>query len=151
MINRIPQIGDRVRLVVSHGDYPLEPVPAGTTGMVTAIEVGCNPPYFGVTLDARSPQLDEWGNELHFYGDPDGSDEELAAKCDEALEVIGTVGLNDLIDEFAAWCKREGKPHHSADELYHEAIDNPSYTDAQRGYLRAFSNRWDALAGGDAQ
>lgn len=45
-----------------------------------------------------------------------------------------------LCDELAAWCKTQGLPLMSADELILQGL-----TEAQREYLSDFILRWDAL------
>jgi len=53
--------------------------------------------------------------------------------------------LNNLIDEWAGWCKENNLPHVSADELLLEDID---LTKVQRGYIRKFISTWDEWSGG---
>lgn len=54
--------------------------------------------------------------------------------------------LNNLIDEWAGWCKENNLPHVSADELLLEDID---LTKVQRGYIRKFISTWEACVYAD--
>lgn len=45
-----------------------------------------------------------------------------------------------LVDIYARYCKKEGLPHYSCDELLHEDI-----TDMQRTWLTRFYLIWTAL------
>lgn len=68
-----PAVGTRVAFVRPFGDFPLDPMPAGTSGEVT--EVNDHNPFIVVRLDQWQEQLAEWDNEYHFSG---SSDESLA-------------------------------------------------------------------------
>ncbi len=52
--------------------------------------------------------------------------------------------LNNLIDEWAGWCKENNLPHLSADELL---VEDVVLTKVQRGYIRKFISTWEAVGG----
>ncbi len=51
----------------------------------------------------------------------------------------------DMCAELEAWCKAQGLPYLSADELVVEATLTPE----QSTFLRDFMKRWDAMLDGE--
>lgn len=57
----------------------------------------------------------------------------------ESRALMGANPEGALIEELQDYCREQGLPHMSADELQSEEI-----TDAQRAYLKDYCERWDA-------
>lgn len=60
----LPEIGSRVEFTADVERYPIDIWKPGTTGTVTTSEHD----YIGVTLDAHDEKLDEWDNQVMWYG-----------------------------------------------------------------------------------
>jgi hypothetical protein len=54
-------------------------------------------------------------------------------------------GIDILIEEFQTWCKDNGLPQMSADELL--VMENVKKTQEQKQWLLSFIDRWDVAQG----
>ncbi len=118
-------------------------------------------------LIAAAPQLERFVKtlanfEAYVWDEDEGYDDEQAGDaiatmndliC-QARELLGVpkpvrVGeqsavLGALTDEFDAWVHVNGfAGRGDALELYHAALGNPAFTDAQREWLLDFTQRWE--------
>lgn len=93
---RLPKVGDRVRFRIAVGDYPINQIPAGSTGTVVAVVVE-HPDRVEVLMDERFPDLAEWDNRFELYadntfGDPTADD--LATTFAKSAEVLKVGGAS---------------------------------------------------------
>jgi len=111
---------------------------------------------------ARPTNDDDWGSErqvtaqnLFFYeiekvlpADQFAALEAFCLKAttdemvDEAIKMLSEYLLAQLTDEYETWNKAQGLTLGSADEHFFDE----SLTDAQRAFLRDFSQRWERAA-----
>ena len=150
---KLPKIGDRVCLRADVGDYPISPIPSGSTGCVTTVAIDENEPYIGITFDAQFPDLNEWNNEFQLRGDDldDPTESELiftfhrlVINLSENARVAAKLAA--LCDEYEAWNAANGLNLGSADEhLFDESL-----TPAQLAWVRDFSRRWELVENDEA-